>query len=160
MLDRDAWREGKVLHRQTTFQALAGPEAGDCMRAAVATLLQIQPSELTNWMSIVTDDWPDIMERELQAHGWYFYPLLPEWCAELDPDKPCVLQGPTPEGLPHCVVGTIAGHLLWDPLGGDVGLASIDQVWVFLDYRIPGLHTGFMACGDTTSTVSPSQPER
>jgi hypothetical protein len=143
MIDRDAWREGRVLHRQTTFQALVGPEAGDCMRAAIATLLQIDPTELTNWMSLTTDGWPLIMQRELESHGWHFYPLLAEMAAVLDPDTECVLTGPTPEGHSHCVVGSAGGQLLWDPLGGDIGITAIDQAWIFLEEPVPGLKRGF-----------------
>lgn len=140
MIDRDAWREGRALHRQTTFQALVGPEAGDCMRAAIATLLQVDPSEFTNWMSIESDDWAEVMRSEVAAHGKHLYAFLAESVAALDPDTECVLTGLTPGGLSHCVVGTTGGQLLWDPLGGDVGLESIDQVWLFLDEPIPGLH--------------------
>lgn len=139
------WRAERILHPQTTFQALVGPDAGDCMRAAIATLLQIDPAELTNWMSLETDGWSLVMERELEAHGWYLYPFLGDTLitAGMDPDVPCVLTGPTPSGFAHCVVGTVGGQLLWDPLGGETGLASVDQSWLLLDHRVPGLRRGF-----------------
>jgi len=64
------WRESRMLYPQTTFQALRGPDAGDCIRAAVCTLLQIDPAKLTNWMTLEHDGWSLVMERELAALGW------------------------------------------------------------------------------------------
>lgn len=105
------WRESRTLYPQTTFQAFRGPDAGDCIRAAVCTLLQIDPAKLTNWMTLEHDGWSLVMERELAAFGWHLYPLPFDHVASADPEIVCVLQGTTSSGFPHCVVGTSAGTL-------------------------------------------------
>jgi hypothetical protein len=147
MIDVETWRESRALHKQTTFAARTGPDAGDCMRAAVATHLRIDPSELTNWMTLETDGWSLVMERELERHGWFFYPghFAPDAYAAhgVDLDTECVLTGDTAAGISHCVVGTLGGQLLWDPLGDDRGLERPSQVWLFTREPLPGLRRGF-----------------
>lgn len=126
-----AWTAARTLYPQTQFLCIQGEGAGDCMRAATATILQVEPSSLTNWMELPDDEWIGVMDGELAALGYvrldFTVESAQEAFAELEPNYPVLLCGLTAAGHKHTVVGTIDGQLLYDPLGKG-GLATIEEV--------------------------------
>lgn len=120
-----------VRYDQQHFGAQPGPDAGDCIRAAVATIIQVDPDTLRNWAADPDAAWHLAMREDLEALGWWFAtcPFVDGLTMD-DWDKPVVLIGPGPGGHPHAVVGTVDGQLLHDPHPERRGVSRVDQFWV------------------------------
>lgn len=130
---------------QTRFLAVENhPDAGDCMRASVATIIQVDPETLTNWASL-GDDWNVVMFNDLLALGYEWVTIPWSKIIEEPPHRrrpmdaegnPVILVGPGPRGLPHAVVGTVDNGkavLLHDPHPERRGLTGDPtQVWVLV----------------------------
>lgn len=114
------------------------PALGDCLRACVASVLDLPGQEVPHFVQIGADvhgdteddgvAWYQEMQRFLAAHG-----LDVLWCSidQVDEYLPwsvmdvCMLQGPSPRGdFSHIVVGRPDGTILHDPHPSRDGLAG------------------------------------
>lgn len=117
--------------RQTIFGR--GPEfneePGNCMQAAIATVLGQRLEAVPHFLAAWTDDWWDRMNEWLLEHFQVALMGLQagDWRV---PRVIHLMQGRTVRGSAHVVVG-YAGELLWDPHPSDVGLEKVETIEMF-----------------------------
>lgn len=128
--------------REVTQWFLAGREdgiPGDCVRAAVASLLGLDPAQVPHFTC--QDDvrvWPLALAAFATQHGWqisrraYDGEALPEFGLAI---------GPSPRGISHAVV-VRNGRVAWDPHPSREGLLDVQQVIEFNE-------TGTFAWGES-----------
>lgn len=109
---------------------------GDCMRAAVASLLRIPYDEVPHFAQHVS--WYDTMRRWARQRGGDFGVGVPENGSVrhmfADPaDAPVMLGfGPSPRGpFWHTVLVDVDLNLVHDPHPSDAGLVEVAEVMVF-----------------------------
>jgi hypothetical protein len=97
---------------------------GNCMQAAIATLLDLPLDDVPHFAE--HDDWDIRLGVWCHDRGllWCKFGVqtLPEWV-------PCLLTGKSPRGIAHVVVGR-GLSTVWDPHPSRDGLTSIGSVWV------------------------------
>lgn len=135
-----------ILHDQTTFSDPDAGTHGDCARACIATILQIEPMILPH--PIAEDGgWSGGFTKALRGLGWCYrsatydartakHPDLydPSWGDFILP-RLVMAAGPSPRGSwLHAVVwDRIAGKMIHDPHPSRDGLSAIAA----LDYLAP-----------------------
>lgn len=117
--------------REVTQWFLAGREdgiPGDCVRASVASLLDLDPHDVPHFTC--QDDtrvWPLAIAGFAAEHGWrisrraYDGGALPKFGLAI---------GPSPRGVSHMVV-VRDGEMVWDPHPSREGLVDVQQVIEF-----------------------------
>lgn len=106
-----------------------GEEPGNCMQAALATVLGQRLEAVPHFLARGDADWWDQMNNwlllhfscalmGLQAGDWQVPPVLH------------LMQGKTVRGSSHVVVG-YAGELLWDPHQDETGLSEVQTIEMF-----------------------------
>jgi hypothetical protein len=116
-----------------------GEEPGDCIRACVASILEL-PMEMV----------PNFVHTGEDPYGLWKYALI-GWltvrgvgldCYLYDDEPPgrwCIIGGPGPRGHQHCVVG-FNREMVWDPHPSGEGLVTAQDVWYLVptSVRPPG----------------------
>jgi len=118
------------------FQERVHPEEGDCLRACVATILNLNLVQVPNF-SLYKDDWflavvsfSRLYDRLPQSVS------LPDEFARCPKGVPVIVSGASPRfpGKLHAVVSEYregAWHLLHDPVQGGTGIVGdpVDAIW-------------------------------
>ena len=126
--------------REVTQWFLAGREdgiPGDCVRAAVASLLNLDPAEVPHFTC--QDDtrvWPLALAAFANQHGWNVERR--EFKEEEGDRLPRfgLAIGQSPRGISHAVV-TRDGEIAWDPHPSREGLRFVQQV---IEFTEPGAY--------------------
>lgn len=119
--------------REVTQWFLAGREdgiPGDCVRAAVASLLDLDPAKVPHFTC--QDDvrvWHYALLGFAAEHGWVVDRRAVKTEGELLPEFGLAI-GPSPRGVSHAVV-VRSGKVVWDPHPSREGLVDIQQVIEF-----------------------------
>lgn len=107
---------------------------GDCLRAAVATLLE-HPYEQVPHFALYGPTWWDQLRRWARTAGGDFA-VVPVVAGSvryaLAGDGLVLARGPSPRTRGHVVVATVDLVTLWDPHPSDAGLLDIDEVYVYV----------------------------
>lgn len=97
---------------------------GNCMQAAIASLLDLPLDEVPHFAE--HDDWDLRFSAWCAERGliWFACDVsqVHDWA-------PCLLVGQSPRGIDHVVVGR-GLTAVWDPHPSRDGLTSITGVWV------------------------------
>jgi len=106
---------------------------GDCWRAALASLLDLDVEEVPHFGLYVS--WWLESRRWMRSRGVdlaYYY--ASDWIGA-DSGPPMVLDGPSPRGpFRHCVVGLPGtGELVWDPHPTRMGLVEVEGFFMITE---------------------------
>lgn len=100
---------------------------GNCMQAAVATLLGVPLDAVPHF--VLFDDWRTATRQWLDERGLVWTCFKPHESGAL-PDQRCIAAGESPRGVGHvCIVEH--GEIAWDPHPSRDGLTVIDELWFF-----------------------------
>lgn len=119
--------------REVTQWFLAGREdgiPGDCVRASVASLLDLDPAQVPHFTC--QDDtrvWPLALTAFAAEHGWRIDRRAVNVEGEPLPEYGIAI-GPSPRGISHAVV-VRHGEMVWDPHPSREGLVDVQQVIEF-----------------------------
>jgi hypothetical protein len=130
-----------VTPQDQEFVNIEGKQYGDCMRACVASLLDMPIAQVPHFLRDASGDpqqfWENVMPFA-ESRGWDylcgFTAHLPDLAADLDGYH--VIGGPSPRGggLLHAVVGRY-GAIVFDPHPSKAGLLGTPADWDF-DYMV------------------------
>lgn len=127
--------------QEQEFINIPGVQYGDCMRACVASILDLHISEVPHFLRESKGDpegfWNGIYDF-CEARGLGYLPVQ----AEFNPTRAAdfggyhIIGGPSPRGggLLHAVVG-FNGAIAFDPHPSKAGLAGAPKSWTF-DYVV------------------------
>lgn len=118
------------LHTQTLLHDPEAGVMGNCMQAAVATLLGLDMDDVPHFAAMAEDEWQDAFTAWLFTGNLLWVVLDVEYVPE---GMPCLLSGPSPRGVDHLVVG-VGAEMVFDPHPSRAGLVSIDRVWVLAPF--------------------------
>lgn len=123
------------------FINIPGQQYGDCMRACVASLLDLSIADVPHFLRDADGDpgkfWHGVYDF-IEARGWEYVPARQAhdgaMCQDLDGYH--IIGGPSPRGggLLHAVVGR-HGQVVFDPHPSKAGLAGTRDEWDF-DYML------------------------
>ena len=108
---------------------------GDCMRASIASLLDLPIEDVPHFLQLAEGhvvEFYDLIEEFLEARGisvlWQ-HELAYHW-REGDPSVYHLMSGPSPRhaGVSHCIVGR-NGHPYFDPHPDQTMLAGTPDQW-------------------------------
>jgi len=124
------------------FIHVPGEQYGDCMRACIASLLDLPIAEVPHFLRDADGDaqkfWGGVLDFA-EARGWDYLSAFPEHRPELAEAMGGyhIMGGPSPRGggLLHAVVGK-EGQIVFDPHPSKAGLSGDPAEWDF-DYMIP-----------------------
>jgi hypothetical protein len=123
------------------FVNIPGKQYGDCMRACIASLMDMPICLVPHFLRDAGGDAPDFWNRIydfVEEHGWDFYPSQPAYLSRhaTQMDGYHIIGGPSPRGndLLHAVVGR-HGKIVFDPHPSRAGLAGDPSEWTF-DYLV------------------------
>lgn len=107
---------------------------GDCLRAAVATLLDL-PYDQVPHFALYGYTWWDQLRRWARTRGLDFGCLPADHARRVLADQPGALliaRGPSPRRTRggHVVVADTALRTVWDPHPSRAGLLAVDEVYV------------------------------
>lgn len=108
---------------QTIFAGDSEGRVGNCMQAAVASLLDLQLEDVPHFCAV--PDWLSYLAIWSAQRGWAV--------RHRNADEPVVFGiacGPSPRGVEHATV-MIDGEIVWDPHPSRDGLLSIARIWEF-----------------------------
>lgn len=112
-----------IRHTQTIFVDDPRGIPGDCMRTAVASLLDLPTDAVPHFALFdAPGAWYDAFTLWLQGRGLKIKPLRRD-----DVDRPCLAIGMSPRGVEHVVVWGASG-LLHDPHPSQSGIEA-RQFW-------------------------------
>lgn len=130
------------LNQRVTACPLRGDGAdpnglpGDCLRTAVASLLDL-PYEQVPHFALHGRAWWDHLRRWARRHGVDFAALAPVAGTVrpfvTEPDGMLVLAaGPSPRSARarHVVLADVDGRTVWDPHPSRAGIPRVDEVYV------------------------------
>lgn len=109
---------------QTKFKDAERGIRGNCLQAAVASVLDLPLDEVPHF--IEHDDWERVFSDFLHARGLDYecrYVLRDE-----PPDGYAIGYGTSPRGIKHAVV-TYGWRMVHDPHPDGTGLSSLDGWW-------------------------------
>lgn len=102
---------------------------GDCFRACLATILELPMREVPHFALL--DFSPEVRVSMQCAQAWLEARGFELWMGPDDGDNPlplCIVNGLSPRGIRHAVVGdTATGEILHDPHPSRAGLATIEN---------------------------------
>lgn len=109
---------------QTLFRDEANGTRGNCLQAAVASVLDLPLDAVPHFVSF--DDWASVFIDFLAIHGM-------EWRSryvlrDAPPTGIAIAYGTSPRGIKHAVV-TDGWRLVHDPHPDGGGLTSLDGWW-------------------------------
>jgi len=112
---------------QTIFHDPESGQIGNCLQAAVASLLDVDIEEVPHFA--LNADWDKQLKDWLlnRRLAWFKVGLLEV------PDMLCILAGTSPRGIKHVVIGR-GTHTIHDPHPDRSGLKSIDSAWIFAPF--------------------------
>lgn len=132
------------------FQTRFGDPEGNCLMAAVASIL-----------GVPLDDCPDLYEHEKRDRNWWLtlerwllrdHHFAPIWCVEYVPAGYSVISGNSPRGLRHSCVA-LDGKLVHDPHPEGAGLVEGSvRGYITLVPVVPGLSVPAPETGDQSLT--------
>lgn len=101
---------------------------GNCMQAAIATLLGLDMEEVPHFAAL--PDWDGALAAWCASRRllWVSLSLM-----SLPDDMPCILTGTSPRGIAHVVVGR-GVDTIHDPHPSRAGLRVKKTAWVFAPY--------------------------
>jgi hypothetical protein len=110
---------------QTILHDPDSDAVGNCMQAAIATLLGLNLDDVPHFAE--HDDWDVRLREWSHQRGLIWFTLgvmeVPDWA-------PCLLDGKSPRGIAHVVV--VRGlTTVWDPHPSRDGLSTIRCAWLF-----------------------------
>jgi hypothetical protein len=120
-------------HRQRILAG--GPVPGDCLRACVASLLDL-PYDTVPHFGLYVSWWDTLRRWVREHHDTDFAPLEPVGGSVRpflrDPDRtPLIATGPSPRSeRRHAVLVDADLHLVHDPHPSGAGLPAVDEVYV------------------------------
>lgn len=116
---------------QTQF----GRPDGNCFASCVASILELELSEVPNFCAAKVEDWMIAFQDWLAERGLHAIEMtVADQEAWIEASKPrgwCILSGPGPRGLAHSVVGQ-DGRIAHDPHPSRHGLDKIEQAMFFV----------------------------
>lgn len=123
------------------FINIPGKQYGDCMRACIASLLDLPIADVPHFLRNSDGDpvgfWNGIYDF-CEARGFEYSPVHEKFNPQLatDLDGYHTIGGPSPRGcgLLHAVVG-LNGTIVFDPHPSKAGLAGDPAEWTF-DYMV------------------------
>lgn len=124
-------RQGWELVRRWDQTILSDPDAGaigNCMQAAVASLLDLPLDEVPHFAADF-DDWETAMDRWASSHGYAMVRVGVAWL-DAHPGAPVLLCGTSPRGISHAVVGR-GLDVIHDPHPSRSGLTSRSYAFLF-----------------------------
>lgn len=107
---------------------------GDCLRAAVASLLEL-PYDQVPHFALHGPGWWDHLRRWARSRGADFARVPPHAIRHNvtgDPDALLIARGPSLRGARggHVVIADLNLRTVWDPHPSRAGLLSVDEVFV------------------------------
>jgi len=113
------------------YQTLFGEPHGNCLQAAVASMLDLELNEVPNFMEADGDAWFDALTDFLSEHG--LYALRLNAAPHCVPHGYHLMSGPSPRGpFWHELVG-YRGKAVHDPYpGGECRLETVEEYMVFV----------------------------
>lgn len=134
-------------------QTRTGDLVGNCFCACIASVLEVELAEVPDLFDFDADTshtparwcilkdwlrrrgyllaWGDFSPRPLPVTFRQVWPAIPadHWAQRLGWDGYHFLAGPTPDGVPHCVVA-LAGEVVWDPNPARRGIVHADGMGI------------------------------
>lgn len=116
-----------ILHTETT--------KGNCLRAAIASILEIDIDDIPLFEEMGAD-WAPALDDWL----WEQYQLDLDFCDRaLPPRGFSIAVGKSPRGIGHAVVA-LQGVPVWDPHPDRSGIVEIERYWYFYARPLSPLH--------------------
>lgn len=117
---------------QTIFVGDVEGRPGNCMQAAVASILGLPLDAVPHFAAMPADEgdsWPcwDAFDSFFDARGFEAVRLDYEFC----PESFYLASGPSPRGVSHMVVMR-DGKLAHDPHPSRAGISKVESVWLLL----------------------------
>lgn len=111
-------------HTQTILAGRTDGVHGNCMQAAIASLLDLPLDAVPHFAQFTW--WPQAIEF------WARGRQLTVKVVDIDsmPTRRCIVAGRSPRGIEHVVV-VDGGEVVWDPHPSRDGLSSIAEAWFF-----------------------------
>ena len=106
---------------------IPGKQTGNCMVAAIASILEIDISIIPEFENMEPYRWYLALEEWLETIGFY----LLRWDYEITLPGYYIANGPSPRGVEHSVVYR-NGKCVHDPHPSRSGLDKVTSVWAFL----------------------------
>lgn len=133
------------LYDQTTFSDPARQTHGDCFRATVCTVLQVDPATLPHPIAF-SGEWNLGFHKAIRKLGWQIRTTAycSQWTAAQDwhteypyrfvIPRVVLAAGMSPRGFRHSVVwDRIAERMIHDPHPSRAGLLAVDEI----DFLMP-----------------------
>jgi hypothetical protein len=112
---------------QTTVAVTTGEEAGDCLRAALASVFEVPLLAIPHFVADPSDEWNLRMSEWFLSRGLHLFDFP---AGDVVAPEPHVASGPGPRGFEHSCV--YAGDVLvHDPHPARAGLSEIRSRTVF-----------------------------
>lgn len=116
---------------QTQF----GRPNGNCFASCVASILELELTEVPNFCAGRVKDWMVPFQDWLAERGLHAIEMtVADQEAWIEASKPCgwcILSGPAPRGLAHSVVAR-DGRMVHDPHPSGTGLEMVKQAMFFV----------------------------
>ena len=107
---------------------------GNCMAAALASLLNVPLSDIPDWIGLTASEFWDAVEQFVNDRGFQFCMRS----AQSSFDGYYLASGPSARGTGHTVVYR-AGELVHDPHPSNTGLLAVDYIHVLIPFD-PSFH--------------------
>ncbi len=112
-------------------QTILNSVNGDCLRACIASILDLPIEAVPNFMDEPGDGWRDAFSKFLAQFDLQALDFPTAELANWSPSGYHLLAGKGPRGVYHSVVG-YQGIVVWDPYPEGTGLETVEFVTVFV----------------------------
>lgn len=111
-----------------------GSPGGNCLQAALASILELPLKEVPNFVTIPGPSWWDELQAWLGRRGLTLVCVPPDadwrgWLVQYGGYH--LIGGKSPRGLLHSVVG-YKGAMVHDPPPDGTGLETVEDFWIFM----------------------------
>ena len=106
---------------------IEGEQTGNCMRAAFASILEIEIDDIPEFEEMSDKEWFPKLFNWLESIGFY----LLQWDEEIYLPVFFIANGMSPRGVSHSVV-YFEKKMVHDPHPSGLGINTITSVWVLL----------------------------
>lgn len=118
------------------MQTLVHPDKGNCMQAAIASLLDMDLEQVPNWVELPDDDWQMEFLNWLWRNGYEFHGEMPGSYIDSITDYTqgvrghVVVKGTSNYPKGHMVVYRVDGKLSHDPSPAGRGVYEVQGFWM------------------------------